>query len=1228
LFNSSNRHFPIKLAVLLLLFTQFACQKDKTVPLFELLPPTQTGINFTNTLTENDSLNIIQYLYHYNGGGVAIGDINNDGLSDIYFTANQERNRLYLNKGAMQFEDITDKAGVAGSGNWSTGVSMVDINADGWLDIYICQVGNYKAFKGKNQLFINQKDGTFKEMAADYGLDHEGFSTQAAFLDYDLDGDLDMYLLCHSVHSTTGFRDTSLRKVPNLAAGDKLFRNDLNPTPLVSPISSPKKVQRLQRGKNLLQINNSNSIIKTSSNSKTSTISNETISPSGGGLRGKKPYFTEVTQQAGILNGISGYGLGVAVGDIDQNGCPDLYIGNDFHENDFLYLNNCDGTFSEKSTEVFGHTSKFSMGNDLSDFNNDGLLDVVTMDMKPADEIVYRNSAGNDDYGIYQYKLGFGYSDQLPRNMLQLNRGIQTNSPTPLQRGENLSFSKKNTNIKGSSYQATNSLSNLKDENISFSSKLTNETVSPSGGGEEKKKIFFSEIGQLAGIAATDWSWSALFADFDNDGWKDLHITNGIVRRPNDLDYLKYTSNQQIQASATDLELAVQMPAGKVANFIYKNKQQLSFGDVTKQWGLDRPSWSNGAAYADLDNDGDLDLVVNNINEPAFIYENQSRQQTNDNYLTIKLKGNLNNPFGVGTKVTFYNYDHLQHQEFYPTRGWQSSVDYRMHFGLGKSDTIDYLVVEWGDGKKEVVEGIAANQTLLLDYGNAQKTAFALSNLGLNHVFETILVSDTSKLSDMRSFGLNFQHRENRFYDNNRERLIPHLLSTEGPRLAVEDVNKDGLEDVFIGGASGQSGALFIQQKNGSFIQNNPTDLVTTNQSEDSDVVFFDADSDGDQDLYIGSGGNEFYGKNGALKDRLYLNDGSGNFAQKIGALPEIFNQTSCVKPADFDNDGDLDLFIGSRSISVNYGNSPDSYLLENDGQGNFKISTTAFEKLGMVTDATWTDIDADNDLDLLVVGEWMPITIFVNQNGKLSNQQSLITNHSNGWWNTIESADFDKDGDLDFLIGNLGLNSNLKASAKEPVHLYLKDIDKNLSNDPILTYYQEGKEYTFSGLDELGMQLTYLKKEYRQYDKFAKSTFLEVFPRKIIKGARQLTANNFASVYLENDNGQLILKDLPRAAQFAPVHSITIDDFDKDGHLDVILGGNFHEMQPAIGRMDASYGTFLKGDGKGGFTAIDNASSGLWLEGQTRAMDIIKIGNQPYILSARNNNTLGLIKY
>ena len=1076
------------------------CEQHKEPPLFRLHPASETGIHFRNQLIEDDSFNIIQYLYFYNGGGVSIGDINNDGLPDIYFTSNQSDNRLYLNasildgEAGLRFEDITEKAGVAGLGNWTTGTNMVDINADGWLDIYVCNVGKYKNFKGKNQLFINQQDGTFKEMAEEFGLDHEGFSTQSAFFDYDMDGDLDMYLLNHSVHSTETYQDTSKTRNRDELAGDKLFKNE-------------------------------------------------------------NGQFLEMTEAAGINNGIAGYGLGIAIGDIDQNGCPDIYVGNDFHEDDFVYLNNCDGTFREQSRQLLGHTSQFSMGNDMADFNNDGLLDIVTMDMKPEMERVLKRSAGIDPYDIYQFKRTFGYHHQLPRNMLQLNQDGQ-----------------------------------------------------------------FSEIGQLAGMAATDWSWSALMADFDNDGWKDLHITNGIVRRPNDLDYLKFIANTEVQANASDLELAAQMPDGKVANYIFKNTENLNFEDATKNWGLNSPSISNGAAYGDLDNDGDLDLVVNNINEPAFIYENQSRQLTKDNYLTIKLKGDEKNPFGIGAKITLFNNNHQQFQELNPTKGWQSSVDYRLHFGLGNIDTVDYLVVEWPDKKTELIELIPANQQIVLAYKNAKES------------FAKLIQNNPLFIENKQSIGLDFKHQENRFSDVNRERLIPYLLSTQGPQIAVGDVNGDGLEDVFVGGASKQTGALFLQNNNGGFSHKLNQAMEEEAIKEDIATLFFDADNDGDLDLYIGSGGNEFYQKNENLKDRLYLNDGKGNFNKNANALPDFYNQTSVVKPADYDNDGDLDLFVGSRSIPVNYGMPPNSYLLENDGNGNFQdvTSTKAKElkRVGMVTDAIWTDFDQDNDEDLMIVGEWSPIKIFENDKGILTHNSQLITPNSiKGFWNAIAKGDFDKDGDEDYLIGNWGLNSNLQASEKEPLSLYIKDFDKNLSKDALLTYYQQGKEYAFNGLDELASQMVYLKKEYRVYEQFAEHTFREVFPREQLKGAVRLQATNLQSILLKNNGANgFEISPLPLAAQLAPTTSILVHDFDNDGHLDALLGGNFHEVQPAVGRMDASYGIYLKGLGDCSFEVIDNKDSGLWLEGQIRDLGLIKINGLEYILAARNNDSLQVL--
>ena len=1083
-----------------------ACQQKNVPPLLALVAPATSGLNFVNQLEETDSMNIIQYLYFYNGGGVGVGDFNGDGLPDLFLTANQADNKLYLNKGDFQFRDITDQAGITQEGNWSTGVNVVDVNGDGWLDVYVCQVGAYKAFHGRNQLFIHQglRDGIpyFKEQAANFGLDHAGFSTQSAFFDYDRDGDLDMYLLCHSVHSTETYRDTSLTRRPNDRAGDKLFRNE------------------------------------------------------GTDANGQM-VFTEVSKTAGINSGIAGYGLSVTIGDIDQNGYPDIYVGNDFHENDFLYLNQGDGTFQETIAAATGHTSNFSMGSDLADINNDGWLDVMTLDMKPDSEYELKNAQGSDPYDIYRFKRSFGYHDQLPRNMLQLNQQLDFTG-----------------------------------------------------------QVRFSEQGQLAGVDATDWSWSVLMADLDNDTWKDIYITNGIIRRPNNLDYLNFIASEKVQAHATDLELAAQMPNGKVRNYIYRNTGNFPLIDQ-KDWLDIPPSYSNGAAIVDLDLDGDLDLVTNNINETVFLHQNQAEKFRDYHFLQIKLESSGLNPFAIGARVSLWTNGASQTQTLAPVHGFQSSQGYTLHFGLGKAGQVDSIRVIWPDGHQTLHAGVAVDQQLVLRPENG------------NEIFTTV-GPQAAVFEPARERILNpFQHQENLFFDNKREGLIPYLLSTQGPKMASADVNNDGLTDVFIGGASGQTGQLLLQDEAGQFISATWPDLLSHQKSEDTALCFFDADGDSDEDLLVGSGGNEFYRDDPALQDRLYLNDGQGNFRYAPDALPAYFGQTACVRPADYDQDGDLDLFIGIRSVPVSYGISPDSYLLENQGNGQFVLNLTAIpqlEALGMVTDAQWTDTDQDGDLDLVVVGDWMPITLFRQESDGFV-RESL--KHTAGWWNTLEIVDVDADGDEDWLVGNFGWNSTLSPTVEEPIRLYLGDIDGNLSRDPILTYYRDGKEYTIEDLDGLTRQLVFLKKRFRQYEKFASSTFSEVFDKNELARVQVKEIQTLASSLVLNQGGETFeVEALPMAAQVAPVFAVQATDFNEDGRIDLLLGGNFYEVKPSIGRMDASLGTLLLGQESGDFLPVANAEANLWLNGAVRDFESLPSTGGSLLFVARNNADLQVFRY
>lgn len=1071
----------------MILLTFFSCSNNSTNTdtVFTELSPEKTNVTFANNLTEDERNNIIQYLYYYNGGGVAAGDVNNDGLPDLYFTSNQGQNKLYINKGNLEFEDVTEKAAVGGKGNWSTGVTMADVNADGYLDIYVCNVGNYKGFTGRNELFINNKNGTFTEQAVAFNLAFQGLATQAAFFDYDNDGDLDCYLLNHSTHDAGRKYDATFRATPNEIAGDRLLRNDDN-------------------------------------------------------------LFTDVSAEAGILSSKIGYGLGIAISDVNQDGCMDIYVSNDFQENDYLYYNQCNGTFREASTFSFGHQSKFSMGSDIADFNNDALPDLITLDMKPEDEKTMKQSDGAPNYEKFVQRLGDGFHYQYPRNNLHLNRG----------------------NLFG-------------------------------------RVAKFSEIGQLTGVDATDWSWSALFADLDNDGLKDLFISNGILRRPNDMNYLKFQSSDFIQQNATDLDLAKQMPDGKVSNYCYQNKDNLQFENVTKSWGLEHVGISNGTAYADLDGDGDLEIITNNLNETAKIYNNNST----NNYLKVKLKGENLNTFGIGAKVYVQHDGKVYYQEQSPTRGFQSSSDYVLNFGLKNLDVIDSVTVVWNNGIYETKRQVKANQTTIFNQNEAEKFFIYTPQRAVNPVF----LDATSEI------GNPITHVENQFSDFSVQRLLTHALSTEGPALAVGDVDGDGMEDVFLGGARGQKGQLFLQKNKGGKPILIPSLQTFDAETEDTDATFFDVDKDGDLDLFVVTGGNEWQQNAAVLTDKLYINDGKGNFSASENEIYSNGNG-SCVRPNDFDKDGDIDLFIGNRVLSGQYGIAPSSTLLINNGGKFMPLKSADFQGIGMVTDAIWADIDGDKDDDLIVVGEWMSITVFENKKGQMTTNSSLKIPNSSGWWNTIKAADLDNDGDLDFVVGNHGLNCDLTASAEKPLEMYVHDFDENGSLDQMLCYFNGEKSYPFASQDELISQIASKRKTYLKYDKYAESQIQDVFPEAELAKAKKLIATELRTVWIENQGGQFKIHALPIEAQFAPVQSILIEDFDGDGNKDIVLGGNFFTVVPKIGRYDASFGNYLQGDGKGNFKDIEPRKSGWTISGEVRDMKMMNIGENSAVIVARNN--------
>ncbi|MCB0522312.1 MAG: VCBS repeat-containing protein [Saprospiraceae bacterium] len=1102
------------------------CQPAGADKLFTCVPPAESGVAFANNLHEDEHFNIIKYLYFYNGGGVATGDVNNDGLPDIFFTANQLSNKLYINKGNFVFEDVTKEAGLEDvtepGKRWKTGVTMADVNADGWLDIYVCEVGFYKSVNGRNRLYINNHDGTFSEQAVEYGLAFKGFSQQASFFDYDLDGDLDMFLATHSVHSAESYVKAENRVARDSMAKDVLFRNDGN-------------------------------------------------------------HFTDVSEAAGIYGGTMGYGLGLVTADLNNDGLPDVYVTNDFHENDYLYLNG-KGAFRESIALCAGHTSTFSMGVDAADLNNDGLADLMTLDMQPADEPVLKASAGADHYNLYQMKLGYGYYYQYPKNCLQLGQP--------------------------------------------GSAQFDSLQVSSRQAGNGMPGVGYQEIGEIAGVAATDWSWSTLLADFDNDGWKDIYVTNGIWRRPNDLDYLMFASNQEVQRQATDLELAAKMPQGLVPNRAFQNQLQPGSGpspipifkDVSKDWGLDLPGSSNGAAYADFDNDGDLDLVVNNLNAPATIYRNNGEKLYHHNFLKIKLAGEGGNPFGIGARVEVASGGTVQVQQLFPTRGWESSSDLVLNVGLGKNEKADKITVTWPGGRQQVLTQIPANQTITVKQADAI-TPVPTGYTNSNEAKQKPLFRPIPNLPIF--------HKENRFVDFNIEPLMPHMLSTQGPKMAVADVNGDGLDDFYLCGAKAQAGQLVLGSRDSLFsgkVISAPFQADFLN--EDVDAVFFDADGDGDPDLFVVSGGGEYREGAAQLLDRLYFNDGQGNFSNlnntgKSTAWPSA--NGACAVPADFNGDGATDLFIGSRSVPGSYGRSPKSFIYLNDGKGNFRDATAeicpALSDAGMVTSAVWLP----GEQLLAVVGEWMPIQFF--RKGKAGQTLNTLSSlpRSSGFWNTIAAADMDGDGDLDLLAGNLGLNTSLTASPDAPVGLYVKDFDRNGATDPILTYYNQGKQYTLASKDDLVGQINELKKRYVKYAAFANSTFKDIFDEEMLEGAVLKQADNFQSVFLENKgDGVFEMRPLPMEAQVSPIYAFLPGDFDGDGSMDALAVGNFYANQPYLGRYDALNGLLLRGDGNGKFSPLAPAQSGFYVPGEGRDIKLlIATSGRKRVLVARNNDTV-----
>lgn len=1078
---------------------------------FELMKPEATGIGFANTIKETFQNNIITNSYLYNGGGVAVLDVNNDDLPDLYFTATQEANRLYLNKGDFKFEDVTELAGVAALGGMKTGVTVVDINADGFQDIYVCRTGAIAGADRENLLFVNKGNMTFTEMAAAYGLNDPSASNHANFFDYDLDGDLDAYVLNHPLAwgdvnririKQQGVDNQSLARVTTPSdqyESDKLYRNDGN---------------------------------------------------------GR---FTDVSKEMGIEN--RAWGLSVTASDFNNDGYPDLYIGNDYIEPDFLYINQKGKGFKDEIWGYFRHISNHTMGVDIADFNNDGLVDLAALDMVAEDNQRQKELMTTMVQDRYFSLVKYGYGHQHMRNVLQMNTGAAPGNGTT-----------------------------------------------------------FSDIGQFAGVSATDWSWSPLFADFDNDGLKDLYITNGYRRDVTNLDYLNYTVDSVMRNGGitnTNFknidEYLQKIPTTPLRNYLFKNKDGMSFQNVAYDWGLGDLNYSNGSAYADLDKDGDLDLVVNQIDGKALVYRNKSSERQGANWFQVKLKGTASNPNGYGAKLRIQQGGNVQYLEMTANRGFFSTSEPLLHFGLGSAATVDKVEIRWPDGKVQALENQPANQRIVLEIANAKPGQWQP------------MPKAEPLFQAANNLGIDFKHVDDEFNDFTRERLLPHAFSNLGPNIAAGDVNGDGAQDVFIGGGRGQAGVLYLQQ-GGRFVKGNTAAFEPDAAFEDMGCLFFDADGDKDNDLYVVSGGSTYDFGSSNYQDRLYLNDGKGVFTKApAGTLPTITASGSCVAAHDFDKDGDLDLFVGGLVSPGQYPNAPQTLVLQNNGGKFAEVGAQVapgLANIGMVSDLLWADLDGDKNEELVVGGEWLPITVFKNNGGKLEDATAAFgLEGSNGWWNCLHAADLDKDGDMDLVGGNLGLNSRLKASADAPIQLHAADFDKNGSLDPVMTWHWQGKEYPVPQRETMIKQMPVLKKDFVYHKAYGRATIHDIFKASALEMAKKFVAKTFSTTVFINNQGKFTAEPLPALAQLSVCNQVASDDFNKDGNLDLLLVGNSFLTEVESGRYDAGSGTLLLGDGKGGFEASPNRVHGFWATKDARDMASVKLANGKSVFIVTNNN-------